>query len=185
MLRLQKRRNIAMARGLESAGRMARAQKGQNERVVEHLRGLQETLPPPQAALSAGDMNERARAVLAMLIERALEASPLDPVPADPHTCPNCGKPATALKTPYCSECCKGVAAFVRQLRSALKAGSILDPERQSGMGQALWRELGAGHPHRQSLLDEKAIARVFKRDNGQCQVCGAEATTIDHIGSG
>ena len=144
-------------------------------------------LPPPLVAESSDDMDTQSRAVLAILVQRALamDLGKLHEVPADPSKCPNCGDAADSLKSPYCSECCRSHAAFVRQMRSALTTGSIEDPDRQSGLGQAFWRELGGGHPHRRELLVDKAVARVLERDGGVCQVCGTPATTIDHVGSG
>lgn len=105
----------------------------------------------------------------------------LTPIEPNPLLCPNCDKPTTSTRTPYCSEHCKEVSAFIRQFRNGLKTGQTLDPERQVGMGQALWRILGGGYPERIKLIPESAIKKVIQRDGRKCQVCGRGASTVDH----
>jgi hypothetical protein len=77
------------------------------------------------------------------------------------------------------------MAAFVRQFRASLADGSLLDPQRQVGMGQALWHLQGGGFPLRQRLVPPKVLAKVIERHGGLCAVCGAPAIEIDHTGSG
>jgi hypothetical protein len=89
------------------------------------------------------------------------------------------------MRTPYCSEGCRDESAFVRQMRSALADGTILDAGKQSAMGQVLWRLIGGGRPYRRGLLTKRAVERVIEREGGRCQVCDGPATTIDHAGSG
>ncbi|MBX3117595.1 MAG: hypothetical protein KF784_00900 [Fimbriimonadaceae bacterium] len=105
--------------------------------------------------------------------------------PTDSNTCPNCGIEVQDKRSPYCSEKCREMAAFVRQFRAAVSDGSILEPEKQAMMGQKLWAVAVGGYPMRQALVPPKVVAKVIERDGGKCQVCGAPATEIDHTGSG
>jgi hypothetical protein len=68
---------------------------------------------------------------------------------------------------------------------SKLPEGPLFIRERQIAMGETLWHVLGGGRPRRQSLALPRTRATVMKREEGKCQVCGAPATTFDHIGSG
>lgn len=145
-------------------------------------------LPDPSMAAQGGDQDIRARAVLAILLDRAADPA-LPALPAlhrDPHSCPNCGVPASSEKSPYCGTACREEAAFVRQVRTLLRSELLHpDAERQASMGQVLWRVLGGGYPRRQALLPAKGVERLFAREAGKCQSCGQPATTFDHIGSG
>lgn len=136
---------------------------------------------------SAADSETRVRSVLREIVDRAAPLLGIEvaSVPSDPALCPNCDAPVASTKTPYCGEQCKGMAAFVRQFRNSLENETVFDPERQVGMGQALWKLQGGGFPHRQTLIPPKTILKVIERDGGVCQVCGAPATEVDHTGSG
>jgi len=103
----------------------------------------------------------------------------------DSLTCPNCGTPCSAPRTPYCSEGCREMAGFVRQFRTGLIEGWIFEPEKQVALGQVLWHVLGGGRPLRTEIAPANAIKRAIAREDGRCQVCGAPATTVDHSGSG
>lgn len=152
-----------------------------NATFAELLEGL------PRVGASE-DPDIQLRAVLRPIVERAVDewlGKAVETIPADPGTCPNCGQPAPSLKTPYDCDLCKDQAAFIRQFRKAINDGLILDPERQMGMGQALWSMQGGGYPRRQTMVPAKVLAKVIERDGGVCQVCGAPATEIDHTGSG
>lgn len=107
------------------------------------------------------------------------------PFEPSPTVCPNCGEPCDNLRSPYCGDDCRLEAALVRQLRNGLVEGQAFVPERQLGMGQALWHLLGGGYPYRQTLATKSTIAQAMKRTGGRCEVCGEEATTFDHVGSG
>lgn len=139
------------------------------------------------ASLPAGDdIESQARSALFLLVERIdAVGHSAQPVIDDPLACPNCGERVSSLRTPYCSDGCRAVAAFVRQFRTALAEGTALDPERQVSFGQALWFVLGGGRPLRQHIAPSSALKQVFKRENGLCEACGSPATTIDHTGSG
>lgn len=150
--------------------------------VTEHranLIALRDALPLGNAA----EIGDQARAVLALVLDS--ERTPEIVGPESARQCPNCGTPFSSLRTPYCSEECKEEAAFVRQFRSSLKSGAAQDPERQIALGQKLWRLLGGGYPLRLTLAEERTFAQVWKRTGKRCEVCGAPAVGVDHIGSG
>jgi len=148
---------------------------------------LRAALPSAKDARAGDDLDLRARAVLAILIDAMMErAQATDSAQQfDARLCPNCGELATSKTSPYCSDCCRERAAFVRQMRDGIASGSILDPHRQTMKGEAMWRLLGGGLPRRLALVPESARKRVFKRSEDKCELCGAPATTIDNTGSG
>ena len=151
------------------------------------LNRLEASMPLSVDAARGADLDSRARGTLALLFDRmrATNLSGMSTYQSDPATCPNCGTPIPTSKSPYCSDCCREQAAFVRQMRDSLAKGTILEEERQVSKGEVLWRLLGGGLPRRLSQVPEKARAQVFNRDNLKCQTCGAPATTIDNTGSG
>jgi len=154
---------------------------GQTLEVIERVA---QSLP----RLDSGEsVEQQARATLSYVLEPILAEKfrPAEPIPENPITCPNCGEPSDSTKTPYCGPTCRNVAAFVRQFRGALADGSIFDPERQEALGQVLWYLLGGGRPLRQHIIPERTRKDLFKKAGGRCAICGAEATTIDHIASG
>lgn len=143
-------------------------------------------LPDAASAAVGDDLDLRARAVLAILLSRMKEGGfNVLPRASDPRLCPNCNQPAESKTSPYCSDCCRQEAAFVRQMRDSIANGTLFDEHRQTMKGEVLWRLLGAGLPRRLSLVPEKARERVFKRGEGKCEICTAPATTIDNTGSG
>ncbi len=130
----------------------------------------------------ADNLHVRARQVLSLLIMESCETSI---ALVDPFRCPNCDQPVLTTRSPYCSDPCREMAAFIRQMRHALDTGSIENPDRQVALGQKLWHLLGGGYPLRESLIPNSVIKKVFQRESGKCQACGAPATRIDHTGSG
>ena len=150
------------------------------------LVSLKGALPPSSRMGVDENIDTQARAVLALLVETAL-ANPKAPsaTPNLPAACPNCGAPCDLERSPYCSCECREESNFVRQTRRALLNGVAFDEEKQATLGQNLWRLLGGGFPRRQRLVGEKDRARLFKRNEGKCEICGAPATTFDHLGSG
>ena len=76
------------------------------------------------------------------------------------------------------------MAGFVRQFRHGLLEGWLALTEKQVALGQVFWHVLGGGRPLRLSMISAKERERVFKREGGVCQGCGALATTVDHLGS-
>ena len=162
---------------------MASSKKLAEQNVFERLALV---LPDAASAAVGDDLDLRARAVLAILLSRLKEGGfNVLPCASDPRLCPNCNQPAESKTSPYCSDCCRQEAAFVRQMRDSIANGTIFDEHRQTMKGEVLWRLLGAGLPRRLSLVPEKARERVFKRAEGKCEICGATATTIDNTGSG
>jgi len=151
--------------------------------IPEALSRLSRELPPVTDG-QTGDADHQARAALAYLVERASEFSPEKAVAENPETCPNCGAAMAGRTSPYCGQECRDEAAFVRQFRRSLVEGSAFDKERQASLGQVFWHLIGGGYPRRQTLVTDKERKRIFARYEGRCQVCGAEATTFDHIGS-
>lgn len=129
------------------------------------------------------DMDTRTRAVLSLLFDRQIK--PVEPLPQNPLSCPNCDRLEPSIRTPYCSDECKEESAFVRQFRMGVHEQSILDLERQAALGQKLWHVLKGGYPRRVELVPPKALAKILDREGQKCQECGALATTIDHSGSG
>jgi hypothetical protein len=129
-------------------------------------------------------MEDQARAALRPLLTLAVNPPSLEPLFTTSGDCPNCGGVAPSNRTPYCSDCCKSVSAFVRQFRVALAAGGPND-ERLMMFGQTFWFLIGGGRPLRVSITPNSAVKQVFKRTEGKCEECGAPATTIDNVGSG
>ncbi len=136
----------------------------------------------PERALlddASADLEVRTRAVLGLLFE--VRTPPKLTIATDTSTCPNCGVLNESIRSPYCSEHCREVSAFIRQLRNGIENDLSDDSERQAGMGQMLWYLLGGGLPRRVAMVPEKAIQKVLERENRKCEDCGGIATTIDH----
>lgn len=129
-------------------------------------------------------MEAKAKASLRPLLERALTPPILKNINTRSGECPNCGCLAPSNRTPYCSDCCKSLAAFVRQFRVALANGGPSD-DRLMMFGQTFWFLIGGGRPLRVRIAPASAIKQVFKRAGGNCEECGAPATTVDNVGSG
>ena len=127
----------------------------------------------------SADLEDRTRAILGLLFRDVVPA--VEVVPSDVTTCPNCGLPNESIRSPYCSEHCREVSAFIRQLRNGIENDLSGDSERQAAMGQMLWYLLGGGLPRRVAMVPEKAIQKVLERENRKCEDCGGIATTIDH----
>ena len=155
-------------------------------RPLEGLSALGHAIPAFAEIGEVSTIEDQARAVLALLLDRAalVDTAPLAIV-ADPRCCPNCGQPSESTKSPYCCESCREIAGFVRQFRADVADGTLLDREKQVAFGQNLWNLLGGGRPLRQSLVLDRARESVFKREGGKCQECGAPAKTVDHAVTG
>jgi len=154
--------------------------------IRQAIKELSAALPATSIVRQGDDLDLRARAVLALLIEKVAEnASRSESQPIDVLVCPNCGQPATSNTSPYCSDCCREQAAFIRQMRDRIRNRTLLEPQSQVMKGEQMWRLLGGGLPRRLALVPESARQRVFKRSEGKCEICGAPATTIDNTGSG
>ena len=129
------------------------------------------------------DGEAQTRAVLGLLVSRPVPS--VLPASVDFGACPNCGVAVESIRSPYCSDVCREVSAFVRQFRSAVLDRKIKDPEKQAALGQKLWHILGGGYPRRDVLVPARVRLKVIEREGSKCQQCGAKATTIDHSGSG
>ena len=149
-------------------------------KIVEQTRVL---LADVNLLDESGDIEEQTRTVLGLLLSHP--APILVPSVVNFETCPNCGILVKSKRSPYCSDECREVAAFVRQFRSAVREDSIAIPEKQAALGQKLWYVLGGGYPRRDVLVPDRVRLKVIEREGGKCQQCGAKATTIDHSGSG
>ncbi len=151
----------------------------------EAFREVLELLPPLSILDCDADIETQTRAVLTLLLQQRL-ALPVGPaVTVDPLTCPNCNVCVSSIRSPYCSDECREMAAFVRQFRSAVVENKFQDPEKQAALGQKLWHVLGGGYPRRKVLVPDRVRFKVIEREGNKCQQCGAKATTIDHSGSG
>ncbi len=157
---------------------------------VEAIGRLAAELPRFSEVEATSSLSDQARAVLSWVIVHAVaNASSVienrKSAIENAELCPNCDTPTNSLRSPYCSDCCREEAAFVRQVRSGLAESSIFDSERQVALGQKLWRLLGGGYPLRISLIPEKTMVKTIERKGGRCETCGAPATTVDNVGSG
>jgi len=150
--------------------------------TLELLIELRPALPRRDVA----EIDAQPRAVLHHLIDRAerFDVFPA-PVAEDAGTCPNCGEACSNLRSPYCSDECKELSALIRQLRQNLLTGTLHDPEKQSPLGQKLWRLLGGGLPARVAMVQGRTLARVIEKKGGVCEICGQPATVVDNIGGG
>jgi hypothetical protein len=144
-------------------------------------------LPSRTVLQNSASPEIQARACLHLLLESAtvVELTNVQAFPEEPDTCPNCASPTTSSKTPYCSPDCRNESSFVRQFRGAVAEDTILEPERQEGIGQVFWYLVGGGRPLRQHLIPDRTKADLLRKGNGACALCGAPATSIDHILSG
>ena len=97
--------------------------------------------------------------------------------------CFNCGAIITVRRRPYlfCSERCAEETGTVRYARGAIRDGRILDPDVAEAVRIRIGMVLGGGYPKQARVLSAKVRAAVMERDGGLCQVCGGEATQIDH----
>jgi hypothetical protein len=151
--------------------------------MVSRAGGISELLS--NVPLEPATIEDRARHVLIVLAEAIANAPVQDAIKRDPRSCPNCGQQAEAARKPYCSEECKCMAAFIRQFRNAVAQRTLSEPDRQVSLGQGLWFLLGGGRPLRLEIAPPRALEQAIRREGGKCQACGAEATTVDHVGSG
>lgn len=112
----------------------------------------------------------------------ARSAARLDPTEM---TCFNCGvAPATpAHRFLYCSELCQEEAKLVRYWRAVIRDGRIRQPDVAEALKIRIGLVLGGGYPERERRISSALRAEIFQRDGSRCQICGGEATQIDHIG--
>ena len=130
-------------------------------------------------------VEDQARSVLHLLLDPGANVEQPDNPVEDCYLCPNCGSRTESLTSPYCSQSCRGQAAFVRQFRGALASGSIFEAEKQTLFGERLWWLLGGGLPLRESRILESGKRQVTKRSGGRCEYCDSPMTAVENIGSG
>lgn len=133
------------------------------------------------------DFEADAKRVLGLLLEDVASCDPSGAPVLDfePGTCANCGA-ARPPRSPYCSDACRQVAGFVRQMRQALAAGALDgDEEKRVHKGEVFWRLLGGGLPRREANIPERSRLAVLKAQEYRCQVCGGEADRIENTGTG
>lgn len=140
---------------------------------------LLKQLPPLGDIGHIHDLDNQSRWVLRLALSGDQEVTS---VLNDPRACPNCGAPCAFPRTPYCSEQCKEVSAFVRQVRRVLSDFTEVDQERQASLGQVLWHLIGGGYPRRVPMILEQSKLQIRKKQGTQCFYCESEATTFDHI---
>lgn len=128
-------------------------------------------------------MERRAGAVLAWALQNAKEAKREFPE-VEPLGCPNCGVPVDRPRSPYCSDRCREIAGWARQVRRLIAEEHPPDLARAAILGQTLWALLGGGYPGRVAILPARSLQRVIARNNGKCESCSQPATTVDHIGT-
>jgi len=152
----------------------------------ERLRHSRNSIPSQDSGNTTLAIEIQARKILRHVFDASLNGPQLSEAEyCDPRTCPNCGTVTGSTRTPYCSENCREMAGFVRQVRAGILAEWILEPEKQVALGQVLWHLLGGGRPLRLLIAPPRAKEAALKRENYRCEVCGEAATTVDHIGSG
>lgn len=106
------------------------------------------------------------------------------PTPATiwpPEYCPACGESTTSKRSPYCGEGCREVSGFVRQVRAAIRSGTLSD-DRRAVMEQVFWSLLGGGYPNRLKEVPQSNVRKVLERDGYRCHRCGGEADQIEHL---
>lgn len=153
------------------------------------LEGLLAALPsdPLPGELASGDQADQARATFAGLVSLALtrEGEEFQKAVGSVANCPNCGKPDSNERSPYCSAQCREEASFVRHFRSALHADLATNHEKQAMFGQLFWTLIGGGYPLRQSIIPERNKLMVLKKSGGRCELCSQPATKVEHIRTG
>jgi hypothetical protein len=101
-----------------------------------------------------------------------------------PLRCANCGQEMDSPKL-YCEQLCRQEAAWVRYARACNSDGRIDDPEVWEALQIQLAHIISGGYDKRGRTLSKETRARIFQRDNGKCQKCGAPGRDIDHISGG
>lgn len=97
------------------------------------------------------------------------------------HLCFNCDKPVTEPKL-FCSLLCQEEGKTVRYIRAVTRDGRInqLDAAEAVKIRKAIL--LGGGYPRQKRRLSPEVRQVIFERDTHKCQVCGGQATEIDHL---
>lgn len=98
--------------------------------------------------------------------------------------CFNCGEAPAAPVRPFlfCSELCREEAKLVRYWRAVIRDGRIKRPDVAEALKIRIGLVLGGGYPEREHRIPSALREEIFQRDRSRCQICGGEATQIDHI---
>jgi 5-methylcytosine-specific restriction endonuclease McrA len=101
--------------------------------------------------------------------------------------CQNCDAPLTPEQarhgTLFCSEKCQQTAKAIRYGRATLRDGRYQrDLDVRQAIDMRIAHILGGGYPERACSLSDEQREAIFIRDNRRCCLCGAPATSIDHI---
>jgi len=101
--------------------------------------------------------------------------------------CQNCDTPLTREQARhgalFCGEKCQQTAKAVRYARAALRDGRYQrDPLVREAVKQKIAHVLSGGYPEKARKLSPAQREAIFVRDGRRCRLCGAPATTIDHI---
>ena len=101
--------------------------------------------------------------------------------------CQNCDAPLTLEQARhgalFCGEKCQQTAKVVRYGRATRADGRYdRDPQVREAIRTRIAFILGGGYPEKARKLSPAQREAIFVRDDRRCRLCGAPATTIDHI---
>jgi 5-methylcytosine-specific restriction endonuclease McrA len=97
--------------------------------------------------------------------------------------CVNCGKEVDRPATLYCSQHCQQLVVTVRYVRKAIVENRIKKLDIQQAIGtRLLMLHAGGEYPAKERSLSTAQRRAIFERDAYRCQICGKEATQVDHI---
>lgn len=101
--------------------------------------------------------------------------------------CQNCDAPLTLEQARhgalFCGEKCQQTAKAVRYARATLWHGRYQrDPRVREAVKQKIAHVLSGGYPEKARKLSLAQREAIFVRDDRRCRLCGAPATTIDHL---
>jgi len=100
----------------------------------------------------------------------------------DAGRCANCGS-QTRIESPlYCSELCLETAKAIRYVRSKIAEGTADRPDIAEAIEMKMASILGGGYPTKARQVPTAVRRAAFERDGNTCQLCGAQATEIDHV---
>jgi 5-methylcytosine-specific restriction endonuclease McrA len=82
----------------------------------------------------------------------------------------------------YCGDLCKQVSGFVRYYQRKALAGELERPDIREALNTMAAHIASGGYKRRLRRLPFAVRRAVMERDNGECQICGAPGTSIDHM---
>lgn len=95
--------------------------------------------------------------------------------------CVNCNKEIDRAAL-YCGHYCQQLAGTIRYARKAVAENRIKKVDIQQAIGIRLLMLHGGGYPTNDRILSEDQCRAILERDSYKCQICGKQATQIDHI---